>query len=479
MMPAYKKKGFTIGLIVFVLMLFMPVPEGLTENAWKVAAIVTLMAIWWASEAIPVPVTALLPLALFPLFQITSFKSAALPYANPNIYLFLGGFMLAIAIERSGLHKRMALKMILAAGSSGMKLIGGFMLVAALISMFVMNTSTTLMLLPIGLAVCSVIATTIPGLNEQDKKFFDTALMLGIAYAATIGGMSTLVGTAPNIVFSAFMLETYGVEISMIDWMTLGVPLAAVMLISAWIILTKYVFPISFITSNDTKEHLHRMLDDLGPLSKDELKISVIFGLTALAWIFRKGLDNFELLSGLTDAGIAIISAILLFMIPSSNNKDDLLNWDSSNKLPWGLLILFGGGLSIAAQINSTGLGVWIGEGLSILGTVPPIMLIFLVAALIIFLTEITSNVATTSTFLPVFGAVAIGLGILPVSLTVPVCLAASCAFMLPVATPPNAIVYGSGKFTIATMMKAGFVLNIIGIIVVTLFAYFIAPQVF
>ena len=478
-MPAYKKKGFTIGLIVFVLMLFMPVPEGLTENAWKVATIVTLMAIWWASEAIPVPVTALLPLALFPLFQITSFKSAALPYANPNIYLFLGGFMLAIAIERSGLHKRMALKMILAAGSSGMKLIGGFMLVAALISMFVMNTSTTLMLLPIGLAVCSVIATTIPGLNEQDKKFFDTALMLGIAYAATIGGMSTLVGTAPNIVFSAFMLETYGVEISMIDWMTLGVPLAAVMLISAWIILTKYVFPISFITSNDTKEHLHRMLDDLGPLSKDELKISVIFGLTALAWIFRKGLDNFELLSGLTDAGIAIISAILLFMIPSSNNKDDLLNWDSSNKLPWGLLILFGGGLSIAAQINSTGLGVWIGEGLSILGTVPPIMLIFLVAALIIFLTEITSNVATTSTFLPVFGAVAIGLGILPVSLTVPVCLAASCAFMLPVATPPNAIVYGSGKFTIATMMKAGFVLNIIGIFVVTLFAYFIAPQVF
>ena len=479
MMPAYKKKGFTIGLTVFVLMLFMPAPEGLTENAWKVAAIVTLMAIWWATEAIPVPVTALLPLALFPLFQITSFKSAALPYANPNIYLFLGGFMLAIAIERSGLHKRMALKMILAAGSSGMKLIGGFMLVAALISMFVMNTSTTLMLLPIGLAVCSVVATTIPGLNDQDKKFFDTALMLGIAYAATIGGMSTLVGTAPNIVFSAFMLETYGVEISMIDWMKLGVPLAAVMLISAWIILTKYVFPISFITSNDTKEHLHRMLDDLGPLSKDELKISMIFALTALAWIFRKCLDNFELLSGLTDAGIAIISAILLFMIPSSNNKDDLLNWDSSNKLPWGLLILFGGGLSIAAQINSTGLGVWIGEGLSILGTVPPIMLIFFVAALIIFLTEITSNVATTSTFLPVFGAVAIGLGILPVSLTVPVCLAASCAFMLPVATPPNAIVYGSGKFTIATMMKAGFVLNIIGIFVVTLFAYFIAPQVF
>jgi len=248
-----------------------------------------------------------------------------------------------------------------------------------------------------------------------------------------------LVGTAPNIVFSAFMLETYGIEISMIDWMTLGVPLAIVMLYSAWLVLTKYVFPTSFITSKDTKTYLKNMLNDQGPLSKDEIKISIIFGLTALAWMFRTLLDNYDMFSGLTDAGIAIISAILLFMIPSSHHKGELLDWDQSNKLPWGLLILFGGGLSIAAQINSSGLGIWIGEGLSVLSTVPPIFLIFAVAALIIFLTEVTSNVATTSTFLPVFGAVAVGIGVLPVSLTVPVCLAASCAFMLPVATPPNA----------------------------------------
>ena len=478
-MYAYKKKGFTFGILIFLSMFFIPSPEGLSSNAWLVASIVVLMAIWWATEAIPVPVTALLPLALFPLLGVTSFKEAALPYANPNIYLFLGGFMLALAIERSGLHKRMALHMIIAAGSSGPKLIGGFMTVAALISMFVMNTSTTLMLLPIGLAVCSVVANTIPGLTDKEKKFFDTSLMLGIAYAATIGGMSTLVGTAPNIVFSAFMQETYGIEISMIQWMTLGVPLAIVMLYSAWLILTKYVFPTSFITSDDTKLYLRKMLTDQGPLSMDEKKISIIFGLTALAWMFRTILDNYEMFSGLTDAGIAIISAILLFMIPSSSNKGELLDWSQSDKLPWGLLILFGGGLSIAAQINSSGLGIWIGEGLSVLSTVPPIFLILAVATLIIFLTEVTSNVATTSTFLPVFGAVAIGIGVLPVSLTVPVCLAASCAFMLPVATPPNAIVYGSGKFTIATMMKAGFALNIIGIFVVTLFAYFLAPQIF
>ena len=478
-MHTYKKRGFLIGVFVFLLLLILPIPSGLNTSAWSVAAVVTLMAIWWATEAIPVPVTALLPLALFPLLDVVSFKEAAMPYANPNIYLFLGGFMLALAIERSGLHKRMALRMIIASGSNGSKLIGGFMLVAALISMFVMNTSTTLMLLPIGLAVCSVVSTTIPGISISETKFFDTALMLGIAYAATIGGMSTLVGTAPNIVFSAFMLETYNVEISMSDWMTLGVPLAAIMLISAWVVLTKFVFPTSFTTTNETKTYLKEMLTDLGPLTKDEIKISIIFALTALAWITRSVLDNYEMFSGLTDAGIAILSAILLFIIPSSTHKGELLNWEKSNELPWGLLILFGGGLSIAAQINSSGLGIWIGEGLSVLGSVPPIFLILAVATLIIFLTEITSNVATTSTFLPVFGAVAAGIGILPVSLTVPVCLAASCAFMLPVATPPNAIVYGSGKFTIATMMKAGFLLNIIGIVIVTLFAYFLAPMIF
>ena len=478
-MKTYKKKGFGFGLLVFIVMQILPAPEGLSSEGWSVAAIVSLMAIWWATEAIPVAVTALLPLALFPLIGIVSFKEAAIPYANPNIYLFLGGFMLALAIERSGLHKRMALHMIIAAGSSGPKLIAGFMTIAALISMFVMNTSTTLMLLPIGLAVCSVVSNTIPGLTEKEITYFDTSLMLGIAYAATIGGMSTLVGTAPNIVFSAFMQETYGIEISMIDWMTLGVPLAIVMLYSAWIVLTKYVFPTSFITSNETKLYLKNMLNEQGPLSKDEIKISIIFGLTAMAWMLRTVLDNYQTFSGLTDAGIAIISAILLFMIPSTSNKGELLDWSDSDKLPWGLLILFGGGLSIAAQINSSGLGIWIGEGLSVLSTVPPVFLILAVTALIIFLTEVTSNVATTSTFLPVFGAVAIGIGVLPVSLTVPVCLAASCAFMLPVATPPNAIVYGSGKFTIATMMRAGFFLNIIGIFVVTLFAYFIAPMIF
>ena len=478
-MPAYKKKGFLIGLTLFFLMMLFPPPAELSSAGWTVAAIAVLMAVWWATEAIPVAVTALLPLALFPLLDITSFETAALPYANKNIYLFLGGFILALGIESSGLHKRIALKMILAVGSSGAKLIGGFMLVSALISMWVMNTSTTLMLLPIGLAVCGVISQTVPGMTNIDKANFDTALLLGIAYAATIGGMSTLIGTAPNIVFSAFMQDTYGVEISMFDWMKLGVPLAAVMLFGSWYSLTQYVFPIKFSASQEAKDELKKMLNEMGALTKDEIRISIIFGLAVFAWVFRTLLNNIEFLSGLTDAGIAIIAAILLFMTPSASKKGDLLKWEKSKELPWGLLLLFGGGLSLAAQISSTVLGMWIGQSLMVLSTVPPIVLILAVATLIIFLTEITSNVTTTTTFLPVFGALAVAIGILPVSLTVPVCLAASCAFMLPVATPPNAIVYGSNKFTIATMMRAGIALNIIGIIVVTMFAYFLAPVIF
>ena len=478
-MPAIQKKGFSIGLVLFFIMLFLPAPEGLSQAGWMVAAVGVLMATWWGTEALPVPVTALLPLALFPLLGVADFKTTALPFSNPNIYLFLGGFILALGIENSGLHKRLALKMIIKVGTSGARLVGGFMLVAALLSMWVMNTSVTLMLLPIGLAVCGVVSSTSPDISPQEKKSFDNALLIGIAYAATIGGMSTLIGTAPNIVFSAFMQETYGLTIGFIDWMKLGVPVAICMLYGAWYSLTKFIFPLNFTASLETKLKLKTMLVELGPMSKDESKVLIIFGLAAGSWIFRKVLIQIDFLSGLTDAGIAIIAAILLFMTPLASRKGDLLSWDKTNKLPWGLLLLFGGGLTLAVQINDSGLGVWIGQGLMILSSVPPLLIIFCVATLIIFLTEITSNVATTSAFLPVIGAVAVAFDIAPISLTIPVVLAASCAFMLPVATPPNAIVYGSGKFDIATMMRAGFALNIIGMFVVTLFAYYLAPMIF
>ena len=420
-MQAYKKRGFWIGLAAFFFIILTPNPYSLSPIGWAVAAVTLLMAIWWATEAVPVAVTALLPLALFPMLHVTDFKTAAMPYANPNIYLFMGGFILALGIESSGLHKRLALKMLIAIGNSGAKLVGGFMLVSASISMWVMNTSTTLMLLPIGLAVCASVAETIPNFSAKEKKNFETSLLLGIAYAASIGGMSTLVGTAPNIIFVGFIQETYGIEISFIDWMKLGVPLAILMLGASWYAITKIVYPVNFIASMETKLQLQNMLTDLGPLGRDEKKVLIIFSLAAGAWMFRTLLDNFVPLSGLTDAGIAIFAALSFFFIPSENGKTDLLT----------------------------------------------------------FLTEITSNVATTSTFLPVVGAVAVALGIAPVALTIPVVLAASCAFMLPVATPPNAIVFGSGKLTIPDMMRAGFALNIIGVFLVTLFAFYLAPMIF
>ena len=478
-MQAYKKRGFWIGLASFFFILFSPNPESLSSVGWAVAAVTLLMAIWWATEAVPVAVTALLPLACFPMLGVTDFKTAALPYANPNIYLFMGGFILALGIESSGLHKRLALKMLIAVGNSGAKLIGGFMLVSAIISMWVMNTSTTLMLLPIGLAVCASVAETIPNFSQTDKRNFEISLLLGIAYAASIGGMSTLVGTAPNIIFAGFMLETYSLEISFTDWMKLGVPIATIMLFSSWYAITKIVYPVNFVASIETKLQLQNMLSDLGPLSKDEKKVLIIFSLAASAWMFRTLLDNYVPFSGLTDAGIAIIAALSFFLIPSENKQTDLLTWEQANKLPWGLLVLFGGGLSLAASIGSSGLGGWIGQALTVLEKVPSIVLILAVATMIIFLTEITSNVATTSTFLPVVGAVAVALGITPIALTIPVVLAASCAFMLPVATPPNAIVFGSGKLTIPDMIRAGFALNIIGIFLVTLFAFFLAPMIF
>ena len=265
--------------------------------------------------------------------------------------MFLGGFILALGIESSGLHKRMALRMIILMGSNGATLIGSFMLVAALVSMFVMNTSTTLMLLPIGLAVCTVVSQTIPNISSQQQRYFDTALMLGIAYAATIGGMSTIIGTAPNIVFVQFMNNQFGVDISFLDWMKIGVPVASVMLVLAWVILTKFILDRFF---------------ELGPLSRDEIKVSILFFFAVVFWMTSKAIrDNLGI--ELQDAGVAIIAAIILFMIPSQNGKESLLKWEKTTKLPWGLLLLFGGGLSLGAQVSQTGLGLWIGEALTCL----------------------------------------------------------------------------------------------------------------
>ena len=451
------------------------------------------MASWWATEAIPLPVTALIPLALFPLLGIydfsdaanpakSAFTKAAAPYAHPNVFLFLGGFILALAIEKVNLHKRIALKMLLSLGTDAKYLIGGFMLVSAFISMWIMNTSTTLMLLPIGLAIAGVVRKT----TNLDKDFtnFQTALLLGIAYAATIGGISTPIGTAPNIVVIS-LIQEQGLEVSFNQWMLLALPISIIMLVVGWWLLTSIIFPVNISANNETKNSLQKMYQQLGAITVDEKRVLSIFVLTALAWIFRDLLDDTYLLQGLTDYGIAIIAALAVFITRSSQGSG-LIEWSITTKLPWGILILFGGGLSMANAIMSSGLGKWIG---GLIPDISAVLLILLIVILIVFLTELTSNQATTATFVPIMIILATVEGnllsdgtsnlSLVAQLAIPVALAASCAFMLPVATPPNAIVYGSEKFTIAQMMKAGLYFNILGILVVTAFSTFVLPLIF
>ena len=488
-----KTIGFFIGLIFLLFTLLTSPPAGLSISGWYVTGVVLLMASWWATEAIPLPVTALIPLALFPLLGIydfsdaanpakSAFTKAAAPYAHPNVFLFLGGFILALAIEKVNLHKRIALKMLLSLGTDAKYLIGGFMLVSAFISMWIMNTSTTLMLLPIGLAIAGVVRKT----TNLDKDFsnFQTALLLGIAYAATIGGISTPIGTAPNIVVIS-LIQEQGLDVSFNQWMLLALPISIIMLIVGWWLLTNIIFPVNISANKETKNSLQEMYQDLGAITTDEKRVFVIFVLTALAWIFRDLLDDTYLLQGLTDYGIAIIAALAVFITRSSQGAG-LIEWSITTKLPWGILILFGGGLSMANAIMSSGLGKWIG---GLIPDISAVLLILLIVVLIVFLTELTSNQATTATFVPIMIILATVEGnLLPdgsnnlslvAQLAIPVALAASCAFMLPVATPPNAIVYGSEKFTIAQMMKAGLYFNILGILVVTAFSTFVLPLIF
>ena len=470
-------KGFGLGVALALLVLAVPAPEGLSIEGQRTAAIFLLMGAWWATEAVPVAVTALVPLALFPLLGIVDIQNAADPYANKTIYLFFGGFLMATAIQKWDLHKRIALFVLQNAGSNGASLIFGFMLTAALISMWVMNTATTIMLLPIGLAVITVVKSTVKYLSDEEIEAFQLALLLGIAYGATIGGMSTLIGTGPNGMLAAFMADNYNLDISFVDWMKVGVPLSAVMLPCSWLILTKVIFKVNFETSSETKELLSSMKEELGELKGPELKVLIIFFITALAWMFRTVLDNFSFLNGLSDAGIAMVSALFLFLVPSGNRdkKGPLLEWkDAQENVPWGLLVLFGGGLSLANAVQATGLAIWMGslipQGVSLA------LIVILVVALIIFLTELTSNMATTATFLPVVAAIALQSNFNPLLVTAAVALAASCAFMLPVATPPNAIVFGSGLIRVPQMAKAGFLINILGITVVSLVAVFSVP---
>lgn len=471
--------GLIAGPVLAALILWLFEPEGLSQAGRMTAAVTVLMAVWWATEALPVAVTAFLPLVLFPIMGILPMAQTAPHYANPTIYLFLGGFVMALAIERSGLHRRVAVLVFQLVGVNGRSLVGGFMLAAALLSMWISNTSTALMLLPIVMSIILVVRETMEDLDPKAQQDFATAMLLGLAYGATLGGMTTLVGTPPNAFMAGFMQSNYGLEIDFARWMMVGIPLAIIMLPACWIVLTRILFSVRFTSSKAAREHITSIGRDLGPLAQAEWRTGILFLLLVAGWLVRKPLASLTGMVELTDAGVAMAAAILAFVIPSGSQPGNLMTWDDTKRLPWGVLILFGGGLALAAGMSASGLTLWIGQQLAPLGTFHLAILIIAATALVIFLTELTSNLATTATFLPVMAALAIETGNDPLLFVVPVTLAASCAFMLPVATPPNAVVFSSGYVSIPRMIRAGFVLNLLGIAVLSVIAIFLAPNIF
>ncbi|WP_122263628.1 SLC13 family permease [Ornithinimicrobium cerasi] len=484
--------GLLGAALVYLLMGDVEHPAKLT------AATAVLMGVWWMTEALPIPATALVPLIVFPVLgRDVSVDDVGASYGNNIIFLFMGGFLLALAMQRWNLHRRIALVTVRAMGTNPAMVVAGFMVATGFLSMWVSNTATAVMMLPIGVSVLMLVANLSDDVDapaspgdgsEMDleseavkeaviKSNFGTALMLGIAYAASIGSLSTIIGTPPNTLLVGYLDEAHGVSIGFGQWMLVGLPLAIVFLVICWFLLTKVLFKPEIDKIPGGRELMTEEIGKLGPMSQGEIRVLAIFVLAALSWVSVPLLFDEPPIS---DAGIAMAVGLLLFLLPAGANRGvRLLDWESAVQLPWGVLLLFGGGLALSRQFGDSGLTAWIGEQASGLGGLPVVLLVVVFTAAIIFLTELTSNTATAATFLPVAGGIAGGLDVDPMLLAIPVALAATCAFMLPVATPPNAIAYGSGYVTIPQMMRGGLWLNLVGIVLITVTVMTLAVGVF
>ncbi|WP_394191901.1 SLC13 family permease [Paenisporosarcina quisquiliarum] len=474
--------GLILGPLLFALIMLFFTPDGLSPEAKGVLASTVWIATWWITEAIPIPATSLLPILLFPLTGALEVKAVTSAYGDETIFLFMGGFMIALAMEKWNLHKRIALTIISAIGTNTDRIILGFMVATGFLSMWISNTATAMMMVPIGLAIIYQVQEALkddPTIDTTKENFgFGKALMLGIAYSASLGGIATLIGTPPNTLLAGAVNKLYGIEISFAQWMLFGVPLAWIFIIIAWVYLVKVAYPLKLKQLPGGQAVMRKEKEKLGSASYEEKIVFIIFVLAALAWITRTFL-LVQFLPSLTDAMVGLTAALLLFIIPAKTRKGDhLLDWNTAVKLPWGILLLFGGGLAIAAGFTASGLSEWVGSQLTALQGIPVLVVILIVTAFVIFLTEITSNTATASMMYPIMASLAVALGIHPFALMIAAGLAASCAFMLPVATPPNAVVFGSGYLRIPDMAKAGFALNIIGIFLVGLSIYYYLPLV-
>ncbi len=463
-------------------------PFGVNDNAAIVLAVAGLMITWWITEALPMPVVALLPLVLFPLLKISKLDETAAPYANPVIFLFMGGFMLGLAIEKWNLHRRIALTIVRLTGTSGDRIVLGFILATGLLSMWLSNTATTMMMFPIALSVIHVMKENHKG--DSNMANFSLTIMLAIAYASNIGGIATIIGTPPNVAYVGYIQKKYNYDVDFVNWMLICTPLAILLLAFLYLTMVKWLFPNRIKSDPATKELLQNELTQLGPLSSAEKRVLVIFGATAFLWIFRGIINDLQSWFKLDDTIIAVICAISLFICPSGTTKDtnqtdnnddsaglqgSLLEWGDTSKMAWGILLLFGGGIALAGALEKAGLMQQMGEWLAQFSG-NGFILVFVITLVSLFISEVMSNVAQVIVFAPVVSSLADAAGINPLLLGIPMTLAASCAGMLPMGTPPNAIVFASGHIKLRQMTKAGFVMNIISVILITLFCWFLLP---
>ena len=469
-----KNIGLFSGPLSFILIIVFFHPEGLTQEANAILASTLWMAIWWITEAIPISVTALLPIILFPLTGGLELSETTASFGHKYVFLYLGGFIIAIAMQIWNLHKRIALNIISFIGTDVIKIILGFMVATAFLSMWISNTATAVMMLPIAMAIVDQLKDN-PNTIENENKIFGKALMLGIAYSASIGGISTLIGTPPNLILAGVVEETFGYEITFATWFKFGFPISLILLFLCWKYLTGIAFKFEQKSFPGGQKEIRNQLQKLGQITYEEKLVASIFAMTAIAWVTRDFILKL-IIPVIDDTIIVMISAIIIFLLPNKKGKRRLINWEEASKLPWGILLLFGGGMALASGFKESGLALWIGTQMTLLDGINLFLLVFILIASVNFLTEITSNLATTAMLLPILYPMAMTIDVHPFILMVSAAVAASCAFMLPVATPPNAVVFGSGYLRIPDMVRVGIWMNILSIILLSVFVYYILP---
>lgn len=476
-LPLPSLVGLLAGLVLFLGTMALPPPGDLPLAGWRTLGLALMMAVWWSTEPVPIGVTALLPLIVLPLLGIADIGAAAAPYANPLVFLFMGGFLLAAGVKRWGLHKRLALAAVRAIGTDPRRLVFGFMVASGFLSMWISNTAAVVLMLPVAVSILSVVEEA-RGTGENVRRFALT-LLLGLAYAASIGGMGTLIGTPPNALLAGYLSEKHGIDLSFAVWSAVAVPLVLIFLPLAWLVLTRLVYPMTpdFVAAFRGGKLVEGLALD-GAMTPAERRVGLVFVAAAALWITRPLLNRVPGLEGLSDPGIGLLCAAALFLIPSgvATDRRFLMSWREAQEIPWQVLILFGGGLSLAAAMDASGLAAWIGRGLAGLEGVPMPLFLLALTATVVLLTELASNTATVAALLPIVATIAAGTGMDLVTISAAVAMAASCAFMLPVATPPNALVFATGHVTVAAMMRAGIVMNLLAIGLVSLAAWLLGP---